>query len=120
MPRLETKPDLTPHTIEIGLGHDLLVILHREAALRDMSIDHFVAAMLDVIVADDLTRAVMDDQPPAPPPPPRRGPGRPRNPDGHSSPRRRGRSATEMAASAFSRRGLVPRIVRRRAATDRQ
>jgi hypothetical protein len=65
----------------IRLNRRMLVVLRREAALRDMSIDHLVATLLDTIVADGLTRAVLDDHPP----PPRRRPGRPRKnlPDGH-------------------------------------
>jgi hypothetical protein len=52
-------PERAPTKVEIG--PDIVTPLRREAARRDMSLQCLVTNLLDVIVTDELTGAVLDD-----------------------------------------------------------
>ena len=46
---------------KVELDAGIVVPLRREAARRDMSLQCLVTSLLDTIVADGLTNAVLDD-----------------------------------------------------------
>ena len=46
---------------QIQVEHTVIVALRPEARRRDVSVERLVQNILDVIVADRLTKAVLDD-----------------------------------------------------------
>jgi hypothetical protein len=46
---------------KVELDPGIVVPLRREAARRDMSLQRFVADLLDAVVTDQLTTAILDD-----------------------------------------------------------
>jgi hypothetical protein len=62
-PHIESEAPPRPVTvIEIDLAGDSLIHFRREAQRRDMSVARLVHDLLDVIAADGLTAAILDDQ----------------------------------------------------------
>jgi hypothetical protein len=57
---LESSP-LRTTTIEIE--HDVIVKLRIEAARREKTVQQLIRTLLDVIVTDRLTTAILDDAP---------------------------------------------------------
>jgi hypothetical protein len=49
-----------PMTIQVG--HDLVLAYRKEAARRDVPVTRLICDLLDRIVADQLTGAILDDQ----------------------------------------------------------
>jgi hypothetical protein len=46
-------------TIEVD--HDVIMLLRKEAAMRDVPVDRLIRDLLGVIAADQLTAAILDD-----------------------------------------------------------
>jgi hypothetical protein len=51
------------HTTAIELEHDLVVRFRVEAAKRETTVPQLIRDLLDVIAADGLTTAILDDAP---------------------------------------------------------
>ena len=49
------------HTTAIELDHDLVVRFRVEAAKRERTVSQLIRELLDVIAADRLTTAILDD-----------------------------------------------------------
>jgi hypothetical protein len=60
-PDVPSQPGLAPHMAQIQVEHTVIVALRPEARRRDVSVERLVQDILDVIVADRLTKAVLDD-----------------------------------------------------------
>ena len=58
----KTRNWQAPPTTKIELDPGIVTPLRREAAARDMSLQGLVTSLLDVIVADQLTTAILDDE----------------------------------------------------------
>jgi hypothetical protein len=50
-------------TIAVEIEHHIIVCFRREAARRDVPVVRLIHDLLDVIVADGLTTAILDDGP---------------------------------------------------------
>jgi hypothetical protein len=47
--------------IKVEIEHDLITRLRPEAAQREVSVDRLIRDLLDIIVDDKLTTAILDD-----------------------------------------------------------
>jgi hypothetical protein len=61
MARAQSKPELTPNMVPIGVQHAVIMALRPEARRRDVSVDRLIQDLLSVIVTDHLTTAVLGD-----------------------------------------------------------
>jgi hypothetical protein len=62
MPRSQTRPEPQRTTaVEIGLGHDQIMVFREEAARRSTTVPRLIHDLLDVIATDQLTTAILDD-----------------------------------------------------------
>jgi hypothetical protein len=59
----ESGSSYSLRTTAIELDHDLVVQFRGEAARRDCTVPQLVRHLLDVIAADRLTTAILDDAP---------------------------------------------------------
>jgi hypothetical protein len=50
-----------PPVIKVELDPGIVTPLRREAAAREMTVQRLVTSLLDVIVEDQLTTAILDD-----------------------------------------------------------
>jgi len=50
-----------PRTTTIEIDHDLVVLLRKEAAQRDIPVTRLIRDLLGVIATDGLTQAILDD-----------------------------------------------------------
>jgi hypothetical protein len=48
-------------TVEVAVDRDMLMRLRPEAVLRDMPVARLINNLLNTIVVDKLTRAILDD-----------------------------------------------------------
>ena len=71
----QTNPELL-RTIPIEIEHSTITRFRQEAARRDVPVVRLVHDLLNVVAADGLVTAVLDDDPP-PLSASRHGPGRP-------------------------------------------
>jgi hypothetical protein len=60
-PRHHSRPDQAPNTIEVSIDREVIVRLRPEAARRDTSVPQLITNLLNVIAADQLTTAILDD-----------------------------------------------------------
>jgi hypothetical protein len=59
-----------PAVVTIEVEHAVVARLRVEAARREVPVKSLIRDLLDVIAADQLTGAILDDGAPAEPPPP--------------------------------------------------
>jgi hypothetical protein len=59
----KTRNWQAPPTTMVALDPGIVQPLRREAARRDVSLQHLVTSLLGVIVEDQLTTAILDDFP---------------------------------------------------------
>jgi hypothetical protein len=55
------QAEAPPRTTTIEIDHDLVVLLRKEAAQRDMPVGRLIRDLLDIIATDQLTTAILDD-----------------------------------------------------------
>jgi hypothetical protein len=62
---MSTSPETRAkhHTVEIEVEHALVVAYRKAAGKRGLKATSLIHELLDVIVADQLIDAIMDDQP---------------------------------------------------------
>jgi hypothetical protein len=58
---MPARSEFPLHTTAIELEHDIVVRFRVEAAKREKTVPQLIRELLDVIVADKLTNAILDD-----------------------------------------------------------